>query len=109
MATYREMMRFFDSVPPDWRIADQWNADVVLWPQHAAIIGRNDVPVDFVATHQDGEYIVFVRRDLEVDAASGTVERPRKITGPAYLSDFFKPEEDRPRFEHYCSEPVLVR
>jgi hypothetical protein len=105
VATYREMMRFFGTVPPDWRIADQWNADVVLWPQHAALLRREDVPDDFAVVHQDGEYIVLVRRSLISGPFIDPPERARFSDGPVYLNDFFRPEEDRARFANYCTEP----
>ena len=105
VATYREMMRFFDSVPPDWRIADEWGADVVLWPQHASLLSRADVPGDWAVVHQDGEYIVFVRWSLLPEQAPDSIDPPRFSEGPVYLNDFFRPEEDRLRFSSYCSEP----
>ena len=103
--TYREMMRFFDSVPPDWRIADQWNAEVVLWPQYASPLTLADVPRDFVAVHQDGEYVVFVRRRLISGPVPGSLEQPDFSEGSVYLGDFFRVDEDRERFSAYCSEP----
>ncbi|MGD8440136.1 MAG: hypothetical protein PVG53_06350 [Holophagae bacterium] len=108
-ATYREMMRFFDSVPPDWTIAEDWNADVVLWPQHASRLTMADVSPDFVAVQQDGEYIVFVRRRVLAGPFDARPEPPRFSTGPVYLDDFFRPDDDRVRFSSYCAEPTMQR
>jgi hypothetical protein len=105
VTTYREINRFFGTVPPDWRIADEWGADVVLWPQHAMLLSRADVPRDFVIVFQDGEYIVLVRRSLVPAPPSDPIDQPRFSDGPVYLNDFFRPEEDRSRFSLYCSEP----
>jgi len=105
-ATYREMMRFFDSVPPDWSIADDWNADVVLWPQYESPLTMGDVSPDFVAVQQDGEYIVFVRRRVLAGPFDEHPDPPRFSTGPVYLDDFYRPDEDRVRFSTYCAEPT---
>jgi len=106
--TYREMIRFFQSTPPDWRIADQWGADLVLWPQYRLYLDRADVPSDFVTVFQDGEYIVLARRSLLTGPSHGPVDQPRFSDGPVYLNDVLRREEDRSRFSRYCSEPLLV-
>jgi len=105
--TYREMIRFFDVSPPDWRTADEWGADLVLWPQYRLYLDRADVPSQFVTVFQDGEYIVLVRRGLLTGPPPGPVDQPRFSDRPVYLNDFLRPAEDRSRFSQYCSEPHL--
>jgi hypothetical protein len=105
-STYREMMRFFDSVPPDWRIADEWGADIVLWPQHDNLMRQEHVRPDFVVVQQDGEYIVFVRRTVLEGLAPDPERRPTYSNGPVYMDDVLRPDEDRARFAAYCAEPA---
>lgn len=105
-STYREMMRFFDSAPPDWRIAESWGADVILWPQYAVTLRADQVPRELFPVQQDGEYIVFVRRSLLVGIAPDPADRPEYSTGPVYMSDVLRPAADRERFSTYCREPI---
>jgi len=104
-STYREMMRFFSSVPPDWEIADRWNADVVLWPQHGAVMTRADVSDEFAVVHQDGEYIVLARWSVLARARPASVEPLELFNGPVFLEDFLRPAADLRRFASYCDEP----
>jgi hypothetical protein len=106
-STYREMMRFFDAVPPDWGIADRWGADVILWPQYDMPLHRDQVPTEFLPVQQDGEYIVFVRRNRLVGLDPERAGRPRYSSGPVFMGDVLRPADDRARFAEYCREPVL--